>query len=143
MALSGATPLRIPQPHNGLVSSGQGINEILNFLKPGTAATSADTTPFVEPKSALVIIGYPADVWLTDPTGSVRKDNESLLTIFNPKPGSYKIRFLPKGENARLIIAQFLKNGRVLWKEYPRSSKLPEVSTLHFNPDNPLEDSLK
>ncbi|MBI2404629.1 alpha/beta fold hydrolase [Candidatus Gottesmanbacteria bacterium] len=139
--VDGATYLRVPQPHNGLVSSGQGINEILNFL--GMGATSVSTASFVEPTSALVIMGYPADLWLTDPAGSMRKDNESLITIFNPRAGSYKLRFLPKGENARLIIAQFLENGKVLWKEYPRSSKLPEISTFRFDPAYLKEDLLR
>ena len=139
--VDGATTLQIPQSHTGLVASSQGINEILNFLGAGAGAISA--TSYIEPTSALVIIGYPADVWLTDPTGDMVKDKESLITILNPRAGSYTLRFSPKGEKATLIIAQFLENGKILWKEYPQSAKLPQVSTLRFDPINPLEDLLQ
>ena len=133
--------IRIPQSHTGLVASSQGINEILNFL--GTRSLSLQISSYVEPTSALVVIGYPADVWLTNPIGNMQKDKDGLMTIFNPKAGSYKLRFTPKEKNATLIIAQFLENGKVLWKEYPRGSKLPQTSTFRFDPMNPLEDILQ
>lgn len=129
------------QSHTGLVASAEGINTILSFLG-GVGATS--TNQVIEPTSALVIIAYPAHLWTTDPSGKTIKDAAGMVAILNPKSGAYKLKFLPKtfGQST-LIVAQFLDDGKTLWKEYTYRGFFPRFPSLHFNRENPLEDILK
>lgn len=137
----------IPDSHTDLVSSAQGIEEILGFLgvAPQTiqSVTANMQTPSPTPTSGLFVIGYPADFWIVDPDGHVTKDERNLQVIANPKSGSYKLVLLPGTETTRLIVAQFLPNGKILWKEYQLKNRLPKLKTIQFDPDNPVEDALQ
>jgi len=129
----------INQNHLGLVNSPEGINKILEFL--GSAPTSSTST-FTEPNSALIIIAYPTNFWVTDQNGKVRKDKNGMVSFINPKPGNYKIDLLPQSDNTLLVVAQFLPNGQTLYKEYHLKNRLPKFKTINFDPQNTKEDIL-
>lgn len=129
----------INQTHSGLVASSDGICKILEFL--GTPCTASATT-FVEPNSALVIIGYPSNFWITDQNGNSKKDKDGMVAYINPKSGSYKLNLTPKSSNTLFIVAQFLPNGDVKYKEYKFDGFGPKFKTLKFDLQNPQEDIL-
>jgi len=129
----------INQTHSGLVASAEGICKILEFLG-SPCPTSAAT--FSEPNSALVIIGYPANFWASDQNGNLKKDKDGIISFINPKSGTINIGLLPKKQNTLFIVAQFLPNGQVLYKEYNFSNVLPKFKTIRFNLENPQEDIL-
>ena len=137
----------IPVNHTGLLSSAQGIEKILGFLgaAPQTIqSVTANIQPQAPaPTSGLFVIGYPADFWIVDPNGQMTKDERNLQVFPNPKPGKYKLVLLPGTGTTRLIVAQFLPNGKILWKEYQLKNRLPKIKTIKFDPDNPLEDALQ
>lgn len=134
----------IAQTHIGLVSSPEGINQILDFLGTAPSALRTLSTPsLAEPTSALLVIGYPAAFWVVDPSGNTVKDKEGLVSIINPKSGSYKLRLIPTGLRSNIIVGQFLEDGRVLWKEYKHNNILPKFASINFSPANPTEDSLR
>ncbi len=137
--LPGVTNVPLNQTHSGLVASVDGMTEILSFL--GTPPTTLSST-FIEPNSALVIIGYPSNFWITDQNGKTKKDKNGMISLMNPKPGKYKISLLPQSDNTLFVVAQFLPNGQILYKEYHLKSLLPKFKTLKFDPSNPREDIL-
>lgn len=137
----GADNTVISQTHTGLITSSDGLNAILNFFNLSSAAKPLSA--FVEPKSALLVIGYPAHFWVIDPDGKTRKDSDALVAFLNPKKGTYKLRLLPKSGSTLVIVGQFLENGNVLWKEYKLKNILPKFKSVVFDPTNPIEDALK
>lgn len=140
--LAGADNRTIALNHENLIASTGGILKIFDFL--GITPVDLSASSFVEPASALVVIGYPANVWITDPTGKTFKDTQGLVIIANPKPGTYKLKLVPKSlGNIRIIVAQFLEDGRTFWKEYPYRSMLPKFGAINFDPANPQEDALR
>lgn len=129
------------QTHSGLVASSEGISEILNFL--GINATIAQRTKFAEPKSALIIIGYPSAFGVEDQNGKIIKDTDGMVSLINPLANKYKFRIIPKSGNTLFIVAQFLEDGRVLWKEYNLKNILPKTGLINFDPANPQDDALQ
>ncbi len=129
----------INQTHTGLMASVEGMTEILKFL--GTSPSTLSSS-FQEPNSALVIIGYPANFWITDSSGKTIKDKDGMVSYINPKSGSYKLSLLPKTGKTLFIVAQFLPNGQTLYKEYNFANYLPKFKTLKFDLQNPREDIL-
>jgi len=136
-----ASQMVINQTHSGLVNSTEGIDKILGFLGNTTATTQ--NLNLTEPKSALVIIGYPANFWVMDPQGKTSRGKSGLATIFNPKSGSYKLVLIPSSSSTLIIVAQFLEDGRVFWKEYQHQGFLPKFASFQFDPLNPQENILK
>lgn len=135
---------QVAQDHIGLVSTSEGINQILDFLGTAPSALASLSTPtFVKPTSALLIMGYPAVFWVVDPGGKTIKDKDGLVSIINPKSGSYKLRFLPTKFRSNIIVGQFLEDGRVFWKEYTHNSILPKFGSINYSPSHPTEDALK
>jgi hypothetical protein len=138
--VAGAENKIINQTHAGLVNSVEGMTEILKFL--GAPQTSLNAQNSVEPNSALVIIGYPSNFWVTDQDGTTKKDKDGLVAFVNPKSGSFKLNLLPKTSKTLFIVAQFLPNGQVFYKEYNFKGFLPQNKTLKFDIQNPQEDIL-
>lgn len=134
---SASTSSTLNQTHTGLVASSDGIAAILEFL--GTSL-SVQYSGYVEPNSALVIIGYPGNFWISDADGNTHKDNNGMASIINPKSGSYKLNIIPQSNSTLLIVAQFLPNGQTLYKEYRLDGYGPKFKTLKFDPQNPQED---
>lgn len=142
--VDGATNKVITQTHSGLVASNEGIQEILNFLSGSNIqALRVSNQTFTEPSSALVVIGYPARLSVLDEEGNTVTDKDGMVFIPNPKSGKYKLKLLPKSEDTLVIVAQFLKDGKVLWKEYHLSNRLPKSSSVLFNNESPIEDALQ
>ena len=135
----GANSSVINQTHAGLVGSAEGMGKILEFL--GTVPSSPSST-FVEPNSALIIIADPANFWITDGDGRTKKDKDGMVAFVNPKSGNFQVNFFLQSNETLFIVAQFLPNGQILYKEYKLSGFLPKFKTLKFNAENPAEDIL-
>lgn len=138
--LDDAHNITINQLHAGLVSSIEGMSEILSFL--GTPPTTTLSSTFIEPTSALVIIGYPSNFWVTDQNGNTRKDKDGMIAFVNPKNGNYKVNVFPKTGKTFFIVAQFLPNGETKYKEYKFEGLAPKFKTLKFDALNPTDDIL-
>ena len=131
------------QNHRGLVTSVEGMTKILEFLgTPPSINQPFLTTDSEEPNSALIVIGYPANFSVSDQSGKNKIDKNGMISFINPKSGSYKLNLLPKSNNTLVIIAQFLPNGEVKYKEYNFKGFGPKFTTLKFNQQNPQEDIL-
>jgi pimeloyl-ACP methyl ester carboxylesterase len=131
----------INQDHSGLVNSFEGINKILEFLGTPPAPTSSVAT-IATPNSALIIIANPANFWITDQSGKTIKDKNGMISITNPKSGNFKINIIPQSNKTLFVVAQFLPNGQVFYKEYDFQNYLPKFKTVKFDETNPKEDIL-
>jgi pimeloyl-ACP methyl ester carboxylesterase len=125
--------------HSGLVNSEEGISEILSFLGSGPQSLISNN---IEPTSALVVIGYPANFIVTDQNGITKNAEHGMISFTNPKSGNYMLRLLPQSNNTTLIVAQFLSNREVKYKEYNLKGLGPKYKTLKYDPQNPQEDIL-
>ncbi|HET7098948.1 MAG TPA: hypothetical protein VFI61_01790 [Patescibacteria group bacterium] len=132
----------INQNHEGLVNSVQGMAEILNFLGTSPASVSSLISTSEQPNSSLIIIGYPANFWVTDGNGNTKKDKDGMISFNNPESGIYKLSLLPKSQNTLFIVMQLLPNGQVFYKEYNLPNFLPKLKTLKFDINTPKEDLL-
>ncbi|QLG69467.1 MAG: Glycoside hydrolase [Candidatus Woesebacteria bacterium] len=138
------TNFEINQNHGGLVTSQEGINTIINFLKGEKSALSATSLiTGEEPKSALVMIAYPSTFVSIDPQGKIKRDKHNVVTQINPKSGKYKVGFLPLADESTLLIGQFLKNGDYSWKEYKIKGRLPFAKTIKFDENTLTENPLQ
>ncbi len=132
--------ITINETHSGLVNSTLGMSKILEFLD---SSPSASFNPVNTPvNSALVIISYPANFVATDQNGKTKPDKNGMVSFVNPKSGSYKLNLLPKTNNTLLVVAQFLPNGDVKYKEYNLTGLGPKFKTLKFDLQNPAENIL-
>ncbi len=134
----------IDQTHTGLVTSAEGVAKILEFLGKTETVTTQPTSHLntVEPNSALIIIGYPADFTVTDKNGKSKMDKDGMISFMNPESGSYKLNLIPKSNNTLFIVTQFLPNGNVKYKEYNFEGFGPKFKTVLFDPLNPVDDPL-
>ena len=130
----------INQTHSGLVGSLEGMAKILEFL--GTPASTILSSTFKEPYSALILIGHPSSFWVTDQYGNTEKDKGGMVAFVNPKSGKYILNLIPQSNNTLFIIAQFLPNGNVKYKEYNLLNFTPKSKTIEFDSQNPIEDPL-
>lgn len=137
--LDGADNITMNQTHSGLVSSMEGMTEILKFLGTFHVQLSPLNS---ELKSSLIIIGYPSNFVITDQKGNRRISNNGMVSFNNPKSGSYRLNLLPLSNNTLFIVAQFLPNGDVKYKEYNIKGFAPNFKTLNFSLENPQEDIL-
>ncbi|MCX6792065.1 MAG: hypothetical protein NT149_03445 [Candidatus Gottesmanbacteria bacterium] len=151
-ALNGADNRTISASHNALISSQDGINQILDFLSSSNLnltmqslmlnnKTKPPESPIIS--SALYVIGYPADFWIMDPKGKITKDTDGLISFTNPKRGSYTAFIAPKQKDSLIIVIQVLPDGRVLYKEYSDKNRLPKIHILNFDDREAKEDILK
>lgn len=134
--LEGADNQIINETHSGIIGTTIGINKILDFL--GTEP--AEDPPFYEPKSALVIIGYPGNFWIKDKKGKVIQSDQGVISIINPSKSDFDFKLIPQSPNSLMIIAQFLPNGEVKYKEYKHWGFHPMSKHLHFDPKHPKDD---
>ncbi|HKB88222.1 MAG TPA: alpha/beta fold hydrolase [Patescibacteria group bacterium] len=138
--LPGVSNVTLNQTHSGLVTSVDGMAEILRFL--GTTNSSSLHSNFTEPNSALVLIGYPGNFWITDQKGHTQKDKNGMISFINPESDSFRLNLIPQINNTLFVIAQFLPNGQVYYKEYRFSGFTPKLKTIKFDLKNPTEDIL-
>ncbi len=137
------TSYSINQTHEGLINSIEGMSKILEFL--GTPQISNQQTLLSSASkvnSALIVIANPASFFVTDQNGKTKVAKDGMVSFMNPRPGNYKLNLLPKSNNSLLIIAQFLPNGDVKYKEYKLNGLGPKFKTLKFDLQNPQEDIL-
>ena len=134
----------INQSHSNLIASNEGISQILNMLDPALAQAQQRLMQLKpeELNSALLII-TPSDIEVINPTGEIQfgKNGHSIVT--NPLKGKYKLTLGVKTNNTRLIIAQFLPDGREYWKEYILKSKGIHEYILQFDPEDAQEDLIR
>lgn len=135
--------ITINQNHSGLVNSSEGMAEILKFLgSTPNSLTSLKTPTAEEPPSALVIIGYPSSFWIVSQDGETKGSKDGIVSFMNPKSGNYNLSLIPKSPNTLFVVAQFLPNGEVKYKEYSFEGYGPKFKTINFNLENPQEDIL-
>lgn len=131
------------QNHRELVTSAEGMAKILEFLgKPPSIIQSHLVVDSVEPNSALIVISYPADFSVLDQDGKNKIGKNGMVSYINPKTGIYKLNLFPKSNSTLVIIAQFLPNGEIKYKEYNFKGFGPKSTTLKFSQQNPQEDIL-
>lgn len=135
--------------HTALVANKLGVDAILDFfgITPGPSPLRSMAI-FEEPDepetiSALILMAYPASFEVTNPDGSVLKDEEGIVAITNPKTGKRRIKLYPTSEVTRFVVTQLLKNGTTLWKEYKIKGKKPKIKNIIFDEIHPLADPLK
>jgi pimeloyl-ACP methyl ester carboxylesterase len=138
--LEGAINTTINQTHSGLVASTEGMTEILRFLG---SPNSLEDPVYIEPSSALLIIGYPGNFWVTDPNGNVTQDQAGVVSFINPVSGNYDLRVVPTSTDTLFIIAQFLPNGQTFYKEYHIKGIQPISKIVTFDTKHPSGDILK
>lgn len=130
----------INQTHRGLVSSEEGIRKILNFLGTPTNPTSSIFDN--QPNSALILIGNPATFSLVDEKGNHYIDKQGMIAVMNPKSGNYKLNLISRSNETTFIIAHFLQNGNVKYKEYKFKGYGLKFKNINFNSENPQDDIL-
>jgi hypothetical protein len=139
-SIADATNTTLPLSHIGVIQDSLGIQTILDFLGVSTAQILSITK---EPTSALIVMSYPSTFVVTDPDEKATLDRSGIVAFTNPKKGTYKLLLQPKKIGNDIIVAQFLSDGRTLWKEYKHNSILPKLGSMNFDPTKPLEDILK
>ena len=132
----------INQTHRGLVNSSEGMGKILEFLGTPDINVNSTNIDIHEPNSALVMVGYPANFVVSDQDGKTKQDKDGMVSFVDPRKGLYKINILSKSENTLFIVAQFLPNGEVKYKEYNFKGVGPKFKTVKFDPQNPKDDIL-
>ena len=128
----------INQTHSGLVGSTDGINHILSFL--GSPGVSDPT--YTEPTSALILIGYPGNFWVTDSNGVTTQSDNGMVALINPKDGDYQLQVNPTSQTTNFIVSQFLANGQNEYEEYKFTGLVQEPKIVEFSSKNPREDIL-
>ncbi len=133
--------IQISQDHLGIIQSQEGINQILGFLSPGLSPLALPAHISAEPKTGLMIVGYPAEFSVTL-NGKSMKDKDGLVAFINPASGEYKLHLQPKTASTNIAVGQFLED-KTLWKIYTWNRKETKEGIVQFNAANPLEDPLK
>ncbi len=130
----------INQSHSGIIASDEGVDKILRFLgSPGI-----NDPAYSEPKSALVLVGYPGNFWITDKNGDVTQSEDGMIAIMDPKDGDYQLQINPTLNTTTFIVGQFLANGQSEYNEYRirglnLDPKIIEFNSKHTN-KNPLHE---
>lgn len=137
--IDGAINSTINQTHSGLVGTTEGINQILNFLgSPGV-----EDPPYIEPTSALILIGSSGNFYITDKDGNVTNSENGMIAIVNPESADYQLQITPITNNTTFIIGQFLPNKQTLYKEYKLKGLVQEPKTIKFDSSRPTEDIMR
>jgi hypothetical protein len=119
----------ISQSHSGIIASTEGINKILEFLgSPGIT-----DPPYLESTSALILVGYPGNFWITDKNGVTTQSDNGMIAIMNPKDGDLQLKIVPASTTTDFIIGQFLSNGQTKYKEYKFEGLNQEPKIISFN----------
>ena len=128
----------INQSHAGIIASTEGINHIFNFLgSPGIVDPD-----YSDENSALILVGYPGNFWVTDKNGVTTQSEDGMIAIMNPKDGDYQLQIIPTSITTNFIVGQFLPNGQTEYKEYTFKGLAQEAMVLEFNSKHPNEDIL-
>jgi hypothetical protein len=136
--IPGAINTTINETHSGLVGTTNGINHILDFLgSPGV-----DDPPFIEPKSALVIVGYPGNFSITNENGEITNSEDGMIALINPESGRYQLQINPLLTNTTFAIGQFMANNQILYKEYRFIGLATGPKIIEFNSKHPTENIL-
>ncbi len=137
----------INQTHTGLISSNEGIERVLHFLGLPTTIqhvpTETGRNAFTEPESALVILTDSADLTLKNEAGLIKQSKRGIVSLLNPQSDSYQLFISPNNDKTLLVVAQFLPNGKTLYKEYDLNGNEDRALRLHYNSDNPNENILE
>jgi len=141
--IPGATNLEVNQNHTGLVNSQEAITQIKSFLDITTNNLSLISLSPPELTSALVVMSYPSSFMVSDQNNNRQNDKDGLVFIPNPRKGKYQFEVLPKSEDSLFIVAQFLDNGQIYWKEYNLKNKLLKKGAIDFDPLQSSEDIVK
>lgn len=138
---AGIENIPVHTDHFGLVSSLVGKNALFSAL--GLPISTALSTVYQAPASALVLISWPGGFNMINPDGDTIPDRNGFIGYLNPKKGSYHVLFKSHPSTRRFVIAQFLPNGKTLWKEYSENDVANAKGIISFDPDNPVEDALQ
>jgi pimeloyl-ACP methyl ester carboxylesterase len=152
--IDGGENQTIHQDHSGIVASYEGVSKILGFLgiptqqafsfvKPVIAKNVPDNSIYAEPKSALIIIGYPGSFWIKDEGGNVIESQKGIISLMNPKTGNYELQIIPQSNDTLIIVSQFLSNGNTLYREYHFKGISPKTEDIKFDTKHPSNDILK
>lgn len=142
-SLPGSTQILVNQDHGGIVSSSQGINAILTFLKGNSQTQSLSNSQTKSETSALVLLSDAGTFSVEDPNGNKRQSDRGMVAFINPKNGSHKLFLQPKSWGTRFIVAQFLANGDIKWKEYNFTNILPKWKSIRFDATHPSDNPLQ
>lgn len=127
----------INQSHSGIIGSTEGVNKILEFLgSPGIADPS-----YVEPVSALIVIGSPGTFWITDKDGVVTQSDNGMVAIVNPKDGNYKLQIIPTASTSKFIISKFTADGRTTYNEHTYKGLVQKPKIIRFNSTKEVDES--
>jgi pimeloyl-ACP methyl ester carboxylesterase len=119
----------INQTHSGIIGTTEGTNKILEFL----GSQGVDDPPFVEPRSALILVGHPAAFYLTDRKGNTTASENGMIAVINPKSEDYQLQIVPGSDTTNFIVAQFLPTGNTFYKEYKFTGLSIEPKIVEFN----------
>jgi len=128
----------INQSHAEIIASTEGVSHILTFLgSPGIA-----DPPYSDPTSALIIVGYPGNFWVTDKNGITTPSDHGMVAIMNPQDGDYQLQTLSTSNITTFIVSQFLPNNKTLYKEYKFRGLNQEPRIITFDSKHPQENAL-
>ena len=128
----------ISQSHSGIVASTEGINKILEFFgSPGISDPA-----YSEPKSALVLVGYPGNFWVTDKNGVTTQSEDGMISLMDPADGEYQLQIIPSSTSTAFIVGQFLSNGQTSYKEYKFKGLTQEPKVIEFSSKHPNDNIL-
>ncbi|KKR26892.1 MAG: Glycoside hydrolase family 48 [Microgenomates group bacterium GW2011_GWC1_39_7b] len=128
----------INQSHSGIIASTEGVSKILEFL----GAPGIEDPPYFDPTSALILVGYPGNFWITDRNGVTTQSDKGMIAIMNPEDGNYRLQMIPTSGSTSFIVAQFLPNGKTLYKEYKFKGIRQNPKVIEFSSKNPKENIL-
>ncbi len=137
--LPGIKNIILNQDHIGLVNSVDGMTEILKFFEKTPFNISATQN---QDTSALILISDALNFSITDSSGNTKNNKNGMIAVTNPKHEDYNLNILPKNNNTLFVVAQFLPNGQVFYKEYIFKGFNPQFKKINFDPNNTSEDLL-
>ena len=65
-----------------------------------------------------------------------------MIAIMNPEDGNYRLQMIPTSGSTSFIVAQFLPNGKTLYKEYKFKGIRQNPKVIEFSSKNPKENIL-
>lgn len=140
----------VNQSHSGVIASDEAIGKILEFLgTPGVDKVSKflsspiDGSKYTEPKSSLVLVGYPGKFSITDIGVPITESEDGMIAIMDPKSGTYHLQITPTSETTTFIVGQFLSNGQTAYKEYKFKGLTQEPKVIEFDSNHTITDPLR
>jgi hypothetical protein len=144
-SLPGANNMVINKTHSGLVSTSEGIDKIIQFLGPinnlRTLSNLKSEKNVDEPDSALLIMSDTDEFSIIVDNKEIRSQDR-IISFVNPKKKFINLKNI-KQKSGNIIVAQFLANGKTLWKEYPAKGHYNKKARIDFDPDGSREDIMK